>query len=387
MSFTSEKITFASNNDFEFGLGDKKRNCTYTIFNPLKNKGLVVYIPGFGDDLGEYSNVFSKKIAKRYNLSSMVVDYFCIHSRPAVGAEIIAEIEDVQEVNKIIIKKGRQPSGDWTKDLDLLAQLCAQTKHKVTLKTSIVPTKGEYQNFGLLPALDIFNAIRDAVKRYGLNQNNIILIGSSYGGYIANMVTKIAPGYIRAVMDNSSWAEPKLNYIAGRELNDPEYVVPVTAWVTLHSYVKSPWTLASGLPNSFTGQHYQIRNFDMGQLIQIANQGGRTTTYIFVHAENDTIASSKTKIAMAQNMVEINMIVKMTVYDKNDVDGVFVKNLDHGMSLSMLTFFERSYAELDTSPTSFTSKNVQVVRYRFDKCHYVFDLTTTPVTARMEYPA
>lgn len=64
------------------------------------------------------------------------------------------------------------------------------------LFASLLPGNNEYQNLGILASLDVLNAISDAVDRYDLDFDNIIITGSSYGGYIANLVTKIAPGYI-----------------------------------------------------------------------------------------------------------------------------------------------------------------------------------------------
>jgi len=381
-----EEVTFESNNDFELGYQNKKRTCKYHIYNSVKNNGLVVYIPGFGSDLGEYSNVFCKKIVERYNLSSMVVEYFCINCRLSVGATLKVEPQDIQEVYQLIQTMGGQPTGDWSQDFELLAKLCEQQNQPATISASLVPQKNEYQNFGIIAALDIVNAIRDAVSKYGLDSNNVMLIGSSYGGYIANLVTKIAPGYMRAVLDNSSWAEPNLRYVVGRELKSPEASTQITPWVTANLYVKSPWTLNPDLPNSFTSHRYEIRSFSSHQLKQMATQGGANTTmYLFMHSVDDPIANTQSKIAMANQMMELGMKVHMTVVDKKDVDGTYVKEISHGMGLSMLTFFDRFYASITEEQAHFKSTAHTIVKYQCHDCCYVFDLRTVPSHAYIEF--
>ena len=69
---------------------------------------------------------------------------------------------------------GGDPTGDWSQDFENFVQLCEEKKQSVTINASIVPPKNEYQNFGIVAALDVVNAIKDAVERYGINPNNII---------------------------------------------------------------------------------------------------------------------------------------------------------------------------------------------------------------------
>ncbi|HHD7223133.1 TPA: DUF2920 family protein, partial [Citrobacter freundii] len=136
----------------------------------------------------------------------------------------------------------------------------------------IEPKNNEYQNFGLLPALDIINAINDAILNFEMENSKIILIGSSYGGYIANMVEKIAPGLVNAIIDNSSWSSPNMKYLIGRELNNTEFRQQLSSNIIMDLYVKSPWTLIKGLPNTLSKSRIQIRSFDPDQLSQMINQ-------------------------------------------------------------------------------------------------------------------
>ncbi|WP_265460784.1 DUF2920 family protein, partial [Aeromonas salmonicida] len=93
-----------------------------------------------------------------------------------------------------------------TVDSDLLRALdCVRPREPLRFHGLLTPPDGAYQNFGVMAALDILNAIEDAMCRYNGNRDNLILVGSSYGGYLAQMVNKFRPGYARALFDNSSW--------------------------------------------------------------------------------------------------------------------------------------------------------------------------------------
>ena len=382
----SERIEFKSNNDFELGKSKKKRICQYKIYNKNSNKGIVVYIPGFGDDLGNYAEVFCQKTAKKYNFATMCVQYFCMSSRPNVGAEIKFEIAEHLGLKKLISEHGGTPCGEINKDLGELNKICKLQNKQVSISASLIPQNGEYQNFGVLPALDILNAIRDAIKQFSLNVDNIILVGSSYGGYIANLVTKFSPGYIRSVFDNSSWAKPNLNYIVGRELQSAEFNAKLSDNIQLRLCVKSPWTIVTGLPNSFEKSRVHIRSFDHNQLNMMAEQGAKESTYYcFYHSGSDSgIAPAHEKIEMAKNMMELGFNVQMEIVEESDVDGAFIKNLSHGLGMSMIKYFDMCFNYIEEHQNNFNSKSQNIVSYIFEDCIYQFDLRKHPIQATIK---
>ncbi|WP_163353072.1 DUF2920 family protein [Desulfovibrio sp. JC010] len=372
-----EHNTIPTSNDFE--LNGRDRKVSYNLYGSENKNGLVVYIPGFGADLGDYTDVFCKKISSKYNLAALSVEYFGINSRPNVGAKIDLEIEDRNLVQRLVGHYG----DDWAKDV---VEFAGKTGQFINLTGSLTPSRGEYQNFGLLPALDILNSIRDAVMRYDINENNIILIGSSYGGYLANMVSKIAPGYLRAVFDNSSWAVPNHRYLVGRELGQPEFAVMLDDMVRLNLFVKSPWTLKPGLPNSLEKGKLEIRSFSPMGLADMAAQGAGDTCYFFIHSSQDSIAPLTEKLQMEQEMQNCGFKhVLLDVVYADDVDGEYIKSLDHGLGLSMLTFFERSYKKLCKLPTRKGPYMGFRSEYRFDDSEYCFDFSGSPVMAERRF--
>ena len=380
MNAIFQEVSVATTSDFEFGV-NKRRACTYRIYNQQYTGGLVVYIPGFGADLGKYTEIFCQKISEQYKVACLSVEYFCIHCRPEIGAEIEFEPEDIDKIAAVL----KQSQG--TTYLERLINYTETAQIALTATASLKPAKGEYQNFGILAALDLINCLKDAVGRFALNKNNIILIGSSYGGYLANLVTKIYPGLIRAVFDNSSWANPNLWYVAGRELNTPEFIFRRSEKLTLHLFVKSPWTLKEGLPNSFTREKAAIRSFTQDQVQQMAVQGGLDTFYVFYHSIIDSIAPTNEKVEMVKSLVLHKFKhVYMEVMEQQDVDGSFVKSLDHGMGLSMITFFDRAFTHLEQSGIAFQAgEEKERIDYLCEQATYSFYLQETPVRGVLDY--
>lgn len=367
---------FETTHDFELIPNGSKRKSKYKICSPSSGKGLVVYIPGFGADLGGYTESFCEKISQNYErFTAMSVDYFCMKSRPEIGAKISFEVEDRVASNTTTLREDEI--------IPFLLNKSKTSSHVSVFNAGLNPPEGEYQNFGLMAAIDIINACNHAIKKFDLDENNIILIGSSYGGYIANLVTKIAPGLIRAVFDNSSWAKVNLSYVVGRELMSPEYRVKLSEKLFLNLFVKSPWTLKSSLPNSLSNEKLAIRNFDKSDLTRMKSYGGDRTCYLFYHAVNDTIADTKQKMTMARNMIELGFMVSMEVFEEQDVDGKFIKSLNHGMGLSMLSFFEKGMNFLDSVKWNRNGYENKCIEYKYNKDKYIFDLNETPLIAKL----
>ncbi|MGL4449071.1 MAG: DUF2920 family protein, partial [Aeromonas sp.] len=231
------------------------RQCNYQLYNAAQaNQGLVVYIPGFGADAGAYSEKFCQAIASEYQLATMQVDYFCAKVRPNSGAEFSftgADLDTLQTITQT-----QQTSYSLAQLQTLLHDNPRLPSQPIELHATLTPPNGHYQNFGVMAALDILNSIAHAIMQHGVNQNNIILIGSSYGGYLANLATKFRPGLIRAVFDNSSSAHANLSYIIGKEIGEPEFKVDFRQ-IIINSHLISPWTLSAEQPNTFNASRAQ----------------------------------------------------------------------------------------------------------------------------------
>lgn len=372
-------INFESTSDSEL-FPEKKgcRSCTYNIYGTESKQGLVVYIPGFGDDLGEYRNTFCRKISEKHQLATMTVDYFCIGSRPTTGAKIYFEPSDIKSIRELI--PTFEPE-NWLEQLEYFAE---EQEAALCITAGLAPPRNEYQNFGILAAIDIANAINDALNRFQINKNNVILIGSSYGGYLANLVAKVKPGTIKSVFDNSSWANPNLSYLVGREIGIPEFSGNISERVAAMFFTKSPWTLEKGKPNSFEGEKAEIRSFSESQIKQMAEQGATSTEFVFYHSNKDhRVAPVSEKIAMIEAMKKNGFSkINFKLFDETDLERNRIKTLDHGMGLSMISFFDDCYEA--TRNTAFEAKTTSEARYKAGNSLYIFRNTTGALSLDIE---
>lgn len=213
---------------------------------------------------------------------------------------------------------------------------------------TLYPGKSEYQNFGILPALDHIFAINDLFLRHPDIPKTIYAIGSSYGGYIANLISKLAPVTLSAVFDNSSWASPNMQYISGHELNRQEYTVTFTPDIIMALNVLSPWTHQPFMPNYFNEDRKQIRSFPETHLEIMGQTGNNKTIYRFAHAKEDIISNTEEKLKFINDLKKIGFDVQMDIFSGEDVDGVYIKNMEHGMGMSMRLFFAKSFEQSHT---------------------------------------
>ncbi|WP_141084007.1 DUF2920 family protein, partial [Campylobacter coli] len=65
---------------------------------------------------------------------------------------------------------------------------------KIELSCDFIPPNGDYQNYGIMAAIDHINALKDLVKRFPeFADLPKIYGGGSYGGYLSLLIAKIAP--------------------------------------------------------------------------------------------------------------------------------------------------------------------------------------------------
>ena len=326
--------------DFEFGSGTK-RSISYSIDIPDgETKGLVVYVAGFGDDAVSYRENFQKHISKDYSMACLIVDYHCFYSRPNNGAQLSIE----PHVMKLIRSITGSAAGESVDTVFLkLGKMKADANIPLKIPGILYPGKNEYQNFGILPALDNIYAINDVLKRFPDIPKTIYAIGTSYGGYIANLMSKLAPCTLNAVFDNSSWAAPNPAYIIGRDLGVPEFSAVHSPGIIIELNVLSPWSSIPFMPNSFDNNRILIRSFPEKHINVMGETGKQKTVYRFVHAENDAIANTQQKLEFAENLKNRGFNVEIEVYSASDIDGKYIKSMDHGMGLSMRSFFSNCY--------------------------------------------
>lgn len=397
MAIHFEKTTTGAD-DFELGI--KRENplrYTLTLPDNAEPKGLVFVIPGFGEDSNsEYSKKLREFIADKYSLASTSVMYHAIQSRPANGGQIGFEDNDIELLTKKLHQYGSPIANNIAENVDLLdrAMTKAKAENRCNINTlylnqyellsaSIYPAQGEYQNFGVIQALDHLYVLGELLQSVAFDKGNIIAFGSSHGGYIANLMAKFAPNSFSAVLDNSSYACAPMPYIVGRQLGCHEFLATMTMNIAIACFVASPWRLYPNEKNFFSEDRQRIRSFLFDEDIKsMAVYGETKTQYRFLHSEQDMIAKVDEKLSMVTHLKNSGFDVQLALMGPKDVDGYFVKNLNHGMNLSLRKMFSKLYETIQPQNAQTDFDLNSEITYKGSEMNYIFNFNATTITSK-----
>ena len=328
-----------SHPDFEF-IATKERKIKYYLKIPDNPKGIVFFISGFGDDVSlDYRKKMLDYISDNFELAAVTVDYHAIYSRPEIGASPKIPIH-VEMLIRSFFNDYNTPLFNL---LQNFSELRIDKNIPLQIPTLLLPANDEYQNFGILPAVDHIYTLYHIQKNFKLPKK-VVLIGSSYGGYIANLITKFAPSSVSAVFDNSSWAKVNMKYINGLEFGQYEFGLNLGNFKLVCSTL-TPWTHFPQLPNYFDDNKKKIREFPLEHLKTMAENGAKEILYRYIHSYIDTLAPTNDKLELVNGMKSLGFDVNIEIIEEKDVDGKFIKNLNHGMNLSLKTFFTKYFKE------------------------------------------
>ncbi len=142
----------------------------YDDQNPVK--AILVIAQGMGaDSVATYKAHLAQFAASEFGLAVLLVDYFCIANRLHLGAKYKFDKLDKQINKKVCADFGITLSSDilsgdveycfnfigaWCERLKALGHMSQGIL--LPLSVSIVPAKREYNNFGIMSAIDIINA-------------------------------------------------------------------------------------------------------------------------------------------------------------------------------------------------------------------------------------
>lgn len=352
----------SSCDDIELGIKRSSPLSFYSCYDNAKDaKAILVIIPGLGEysDLGYRANLI-RTMAETYDVACISVDYHCIGNRPQLGAKFGLDDTDrsilIRELAKIGITLpiDLKIVNNYDKTCVLLKSLSEEiTMQKesgvlpcdfsLDISMTMMPIKNEYQNFGLMQALDVLNALL-YTKKY-INNGKfeylpVIMVGSSHGGYLAHMCAKIAPWLVDAVIDNSSYAIFLWRLIGfGKEIDFTRFAGCGTRvlYKNLNLYFcdKTYWTLNKSSPYYFSDARKEIRNILNLDHLNVQSSY-KKPIYVSYHCICDKeIAPAKDKIELyeALKKLKFNATLHM-IKDESEVDGKFIKSLTHGMGMS-----------------------------------------------------
>lgn len=335
--------------DFELGIPRTSKISYHCTAPPGKAKGLIFVIPGFGEDAtAEYNQLLRRYLCGRYELAAVSVSYHAIQARPpAAGVEL--NLEDVYRAIGLLATRGIRIEFEPADIPRFLADL-GKLEIPVSIAARLIPPNGDYQNFGVMQAIDHIHALNDILDS-GLefDTHNILCLGSSHGAYIAHLIHKFAPNTMNAIIDNSAYCIPVAQYLGAR----PEYHHKIGS-VTLECNVLGKWNLAdSYAPAYFGPARYAIRDvMHARHLAEIAAHALRRCQFRMVNSFADGISPVAVKQAQHRALQAHGFDAQLKIVWENSLDGKVFKSLAHGMDASLSGLFDLYAGSLAVHPTT-----------------------------------
>ncbi|EAI9865330.1 DUF2920 family protein [Campylobacter coli] len=321
-------------------------------------KAIVFIIGGYGANANIYFlDSYRNYIAKNFDVVAVHVFYHCFCQRRSdvekYSAFTMFTKDDVSNLSQALLEIGVNINVNLENAqqcYELLNQnittLKSQRKlaqnYQAKFTSTFIPPNGDYQNYGIMAALDHINALKDLVKRFPkLADLPKIYGGGSYGGYLSLLIAKIAPWYVDGVIDNSGSAVPPLIYILGREMeggcdyvfNDPNTLI--------ECFLKTHWTRKENSPYFFNNENYFIRTLLNKDHLILQSQKNKNIIYVSYHSDKDPLTPANFKEQTMQILKILGYDVSLNLIDENKIDGKFIKNLDHGCGIPDKALFRK----------------------------------------------
>lgn len=322
-------------------LGVERAPLTYSVRLPAAGidaeTGLVIYLGGYGMNPRDgYTQSLLAYLADTYNCVAATLDYFGVRLTPNDATELVPHRDFFKKLHEhygltLTVPKGTRIEQILAGIAGLLAQNGITRLHDECLLFNHAP---QYNSMGFLPALDGLEVVHRLLITLPLNKTRLFVLGTSYGGYIANIMAKLAPRTFRMIVDNSGFssAEDDKAGVAGWQ---KLYV----NGVSMLSRNVRHWSLDPRETNFFSAPRQAIR--DLHRREHLTDNTARIYAY---HAANDALAPAARKIAL-RDAYKDRIAYELTVVDEGQIDGRIFKKLSHGMDASMRGIFDLSYAK------------------------------------------
>ncbi|EHT7405557.1 DUF2920 family protein [Campylobacter coli] len=327
-------------------------------------KAIVFIIGGYGANANIYFlDSYRNYIAKKFGVVAVNVFYhcFCMRRSDVEKYSTLADFtkEDLNLIEKVLCKYNI-PCDQLTRNTvvshcEYLSEIMAELKmlnrlpHDLEerLSATFIPPNGEYQNYGIMAAIDHINVLKDLVKKFP-NFKNLPKIygGGSYGGYLSLLIAKIAPWHVDGVIDNSGSAIPPLNYIIGRELKFKSKDTHGDMYMQgdhffVSCFLKTHWTRKENSPYFFNNENYIIRSLLNKDHLILQSQKNQNIIYVNYHSLKDPLTPAEYKVQMCELLKILGYDITLHLIDESKIDGKFIKNLDHGCGIPDKALFRK----------------------------------------------
>ncbi|QJE73053.1 DUF2920 family protein [Aerophototrophica crusticola] len=187
---------------------------------------------------------------------------------------------------------------------------------------------GAYQSFGLIPAMDQIAVLADALRRWPVRRDRLLMLGTSYGGYSAALALKFLPNTFHVVIENSGYVRAdtrEMNYLESGLVHRFTF-----AGVSVSSIEESPWTLVDEGSDRFVGPAIKgIRD-----LSSMGHWQASRTHVVSYHGVDDTLVPMTDKLAFWL-VAGRRMRLRDVRVGRGDLDGRLFKTTEHGLGASM----------------------------------------------------
>lgn len=328
--------------DIELGLPRAPVRFRYALPDTEKQGvGLIFYIHGYGGAFNDpYTDSLLPFLAKKYQCIAVAVDYF--------GAETYGPC-DIEPSDDFVAQVAAIYKAQVPPELDeklmpqwfswVIKTLAAAGATVLDPRVNIVRKVNGYNSFGLLPAMDHLEVLLHMLQHFSIDSHRIFVIGTSYGGYIALLLAKLAPKTFRMIVDNSGFtsAADDMNAVYGW-IGSPVMGVMIRGRSLIH------WDETQNSPRYFADSNAAIR--DLLREDHLTETSLRVYSF---HSCKDKVTPVERKKSMI-SLWKQKIPAQLTVIGPEDVDGVVIKNLDHGMNASIRGLFERAYSDFINAP-------------------------------------
>ncbi|HDZ4977550.1 TPA: DUF2920 family protein, partial [Campylobacter jejuni] len=321
-------------------------------------KAIVFIIRGYGANANIYFlDSYRNYMAKNFDVVTVNVFYHCFCQRYSdvekYSAFTMFTKEDLLNLSQVLLEIGINVNVNLenaNQCYELLDQnitaLKSQGKlaqnYQAKFTSTFIPPNGDYQNFGIMPAIDHINALKDLVKRFPKFADlPKIYGGGSYGGYLSLLIAKIAPWYVDGVIDNSGSALPPLIYILEREMKNGCNYVFNDPNTSIECFLKTHWTRKENSPYFFANENYIIRSLLNKDHLILQSQKNKNIIYTSYHSDKDPLTPANFKEQTMQILKVLGYDVTLNLIDESKIDGKFIKNLDHGCGIPDKALFRK----------------------------------------------
>ncbi len=144
------------------------------------------------------------------------------------------------------------------------------------------------------------------------------------------------------VIDNSGSAVPPLIYILGREMESGCDYVLNSSHILVECFVKTHWTRKENSPYFFNNENYFIRTLLNKDHLILQSQKNKNIIYVSYHSKEDPLTPANFKEQTMQILKILGYDATLhLIKDESEIDGRFIKDLNHGMRISDKALFRK----------------------------------------------